>query len=1033
MAAWSVTLRGIRYRSGRSLIVVLLATVAVAAAVIAPSYSRAAQQSVLTDLLTNLPPAQAGVTAVARSGPDDPPQTIASTRAGMQSQINQYPKLAARLSAPTGSVALPTTTAGSGDPYTASLVYRQNVCQHLEVQGDCPSQPNEVALSTRSAEELGLSAGDSIALRPNNNAVPRGTDLSKVPDHKFTITGLYTATDPTETYWGASYYFAFGPASGANAASLDAVFTGTEDEPNVWLAVPPRVTVEYPLRSGEVRLDDAGPLIGGIGRIMAVTASGPVSVTSSLGSVLKEYSTQESALSRSIPLVALPLVLLCWFVLFLVVAALTEERGGEIALSRLRGLQLGQVTRFGIAEPLLLVIVAAPSGFLVGLLTTELGAKVFLAEGVNVEVRWPVIGGALAALAGGVLAAILAGRRTFAAGVLTLLRRVPERVSWRATAVEVAVAVLAIAAVYQIIAAKDRTSPLSYAGPPLIALLAGLVAARLVALWAKVRLRTARGRGKLVTLLAVAQIARRPAAGRIIAVVTVAVALLSFAVTVWDVASVNRVVDAETTIGARTVYSVSAGGPQALMDGVQRADPDGDTAMAVARTSTHYGAEAGNNVQILGVDARRLGKVGIWPNRSAGQVDSYAKALAAKAAPTVLVPAGRLQLTVDVTELEQAKPMSIGVVVSAVGGSPQTVPMGRLQLGRHNYTGQNSCEKCRLLAIVVSKAAGDFADSTAKLTVSAMRVDGTEVSAGLTSAGSWRPSRKQYSDQELAVGFEDGLSISAGGSSSADFIIDYADTPEQQPVVVAGDSPADDPNAETFSFQGLGTNPQDFVLAARVGALPRGGDRGLLFDLGLATLEAARSNALVDTDRLSYEVWANGNAGPNFQASLESAGLHVNRVETISGRMDQLGRFAPALALRLYLLAGVVAVLLALGAVLLSAFVGSQGRLYELASLRVAGVSARTLRRSIRREYNMLLGLPLVIGVLAGMGGAALLLPAIPLVSVGLNAPVPVYHLTQVWVPGAVLVMAVCFIAATMTVVRLVRRATPQRLREGSR
>jgi hypothetical protein len=1032
LAAGSVTLRGIRYRAGRSFIVVLLATIAVAAAVIAPSYSRAAQQSILTDLVTDLPPAQAGLTARARSGPDDPPQTIASTRALLQAQIDQHSQLKARLAEAIGAVSLQTLAQVPGDPVAANLAYRQNACRHLRIQGSCATEPDQVVLSTRSAEKLGKTIGDTVAFKPGPGAVPRNVDLSRVKEHQYDIVGLYTPTDPTEPYWGVSYYFAFGPPDAKNPAQLDAVFTGSEDDLNVWSEVPPRVLVEYPLRAAEVRLDDANALVEGIGDITTQTASGPVSVTSSLSAVLTEYDTQESALSRSIPLVALPLVLLCWFVLFLVVAALTEERGGEIALGKLRGLQLSQVTRFGLAEPLVLVTLAAPIGFVVGLIVTEIGARLFLADGVAVEVRTPVIASALAALAGGVLAAVMAGRRTFAAGVLTLLRRIPERTSWRATAVEVAVAVLAVAAVYQIVATKDRTSPLSYAGPPLIALLAGLIAARLVALWARVRLRSARGRGNLVTMLAVAQIARRPAAGRIIAVVTVAVALLSFAVTVWDVAAVNRLVDAETTVGARSVYSVSAASPQVLLAGVDRADPSGAKAMAVVRSSTHYGSQAGNNVQMVGVDSGRLSAVGIWPNRTPSQVANYARELEASAAPTVEVPAGLVHLTADVITLQQGKPMGIAILLGQVDGSPTTLPLGHLESGKHTYSADNTCDRCRLLAIVVSKAAGDFNESSTKLTVSSLRVGDGELPVGLDRAGYWRVS-KTYTDQNLSVGVSDGLAISAGGRSSADFVVEYADTPERQPVIVAGDSPADDPAADTFSFQGLGTNPQDFVLATRVGSLPRGGDQGLLFDLHTAILEASRSSSLADSDRLIYEVWANDKAGPEFRTALESAGLHVVRVETLSGRLDQLGRFAPALALRLYLLAGVVAVLLALGAVLLSAFVGSQGRLYELASLRVAGVSARTLRRGIRREYSMLLGLPLVIGVLAGMGGAALLLPAIPLVSVGLNAPVPVYRLSEVWVPGAVLIMAACFIIATAIVARLVRRATPQRLREGSR
>ena len=37
------------------------------------------------------------------------------------------------------------------------------------------------------------------------------------------------------------------------------------------------------------------------------------------------------------PLIAVPLLLLAWVVLFLLVAALAQERGPELALARLRG------------------------------------------------------------------------------------------------------------------------------------------------------------------------------------------------------------------------------------------------------------------------------------------------------------------------------------------------------------------------------------------------------------------------------------------------------------------------------------------------------------------------------------------------------------------------------------------------------------------------------------------------------------------------------------------------------------------------
>src|SRR6185503_622154 len=46
VTGWTVVLRGIRYRAGRSLAVLLLATIATAATVLAPGYARAASESV---------------------------------------------------------------------------------------------------------------------------------------------------------------------------------------------------------------------------------------------------------------------------------------------------------------------------------------------------------------------------------------------------------------------------------------------------------------------------------------------------------------------------------------------------------------------------------------------------------------------------------------------------------------------------------------------------------------------------------------------------------------------------------------------------------------------------------------------------------------------------------------------------------------------------------------------------------------------------------------------------------------------------
>src|SRR5262249_61039558 len=112
---------------------------------------------------------------------------------------------------------------------------------------------------------------------------------------------------------------------------------------------------------------------------------------------------------------------------------------------------------------------------------------------------------------------------------------------------------------------------------------------------------------------------------------------------------------------------------------------------------------------------------------------------------------------------------------------------------------------------------------------------------------------------------------------------------------------------------------------------------------------------------------------------LGAVGVQVLRSESIGGYSDRLGRRAPALGLWLYLLAGAAAILLAVGVVLLTAYIGVRGRRYEMAALRLSGVAPLVLRQAVLREYRLLLGAPALVGFLAGVAGAGGMLPRPPL------------------------------------------------------
>jgi putative ABC transport system permease protein len=257
-------------------------------------------------------------------------------------------------------------------------------------------------------------------------------------------------------------------------------------------------------------------------------------------------------------------------------------------------------------------------------------------------------------------------------------------------------------------------------------------------------------------------------------------------------------------------------------------------------------------------------------------------------------------------------------------------------------------------------------------------------------------------------------------------------SPDVLPAVLSGPSPDDNVAAKEFSFPGLGEVPQAFAVVRRYRLLPRAGRNAVLFDLDYAVRAAQRTSGVSDNSRLRYEVWATDRAPADLAGRLAAAGLQILGEQSITAERDRLARGAPALGLRLYLIAGAAAVALAVGTVLLTAYIGAKDRRYELAALRVAGVRPRVLRQGLLREYLHLIGLPFVVGLVAGVAGAALMLPGLPLVTVGTATGQIIYPPSVGVLPFAITATLVGLAVAVLVVLRLVDTATPDRLREGA-
>ena len=176
--------------------------------------------------------------------------------------------------------------------------------------------------------------------------------------------------------------------------------------------------------------------------------------------------------------------------------------------------------------------------------------------------------------------------RSLRTSVVGLLRRVPGRRSrWGADVVDLAVVLLALAAAFQSLAERSSQDPtiLTLLAPGLLALALGLMASRAAGpIATRVGVHLLRA-GRIGPALAALNLARRPAANRLVAVMALAVALLgSTLVTAFTSAQAghNR---ARHELGAARVLTVDAPSPQRLLAAVRGADPTGENAMAVVQ------------------------------------------------------------------------------------------------------------------------------------------------------------------------------------------------------------------------------------------------------------------------------------------------------------------------------------------------------------------------------------------------------------------------------------------------------------------
>jgi putative ABC transport system permease protein len=229
----------------------------------------------------------------------------------------------------------------------------------------------------------------------------------------------------------------------------------------------------------------------------------------------------------------------------------------------------------------------------------------------------------------------------------------------------------------------------------------------------------------------------------------------------------------------------------------------------------------------------------------------------------------------------------------------------------------------------------------------------------------------------------------------------------------------------------LAAGDSAFNVAGRLPQVPRSGGRGVLVDLGATATGPSVSPALS-----TYAVWLAAD-DPAKEAVLRHQlgrhGLHVLARDTASAHAAALASEGPSLALRLALLAGAVAVVLAAAVLVVGVATSGANRARDLAGLRIVGVPATTVTRASVREHLVVAVLGVIAGSVLGLLAAQAALPQIPLFATR-NRFLPLV-LDPAWVPVTVTVVGCLVVLGAVSVVvgrALAAAAVPERLREGA-
>lgn len=1008
------------------------------------------------------------------------------------------PILTAFMTVSLPSQKIPPKVPGGSTQFVAqstTLLERTGICQQLTVvAGTCPHRGSEgIAISTRDASALNLHVGSMV--RVAAGGIAPGTP-GALPSLRIPVVGIYDVPSTLGAYWWGTQYFDFSSTPTGNVYDPFVVAPGYFDGiaipgPPVVLAghtsaegpafiVTPRYRYLVALSGssyssatppGNVFAGDSmltrilqAPLIAP-SRITNTTAEGvlhtmskylvavnrqaslntasspgfgPLPVaSSSLPGTLGEALAHQHSFSTISIVVVVEMLAIGELVLSAVIARSILARDAELRLAQLRGLGTRRIVWRTIAEPLVAIVLTVPLGTLAGIGVMHLVARRILPPGVTVTLTstavLTAVGTAVVGLLTTVVLIIVALRR----GVIEAPRVAQRRRVVLRVALDVALLAIAATGTFELVTAISASSgiaPLAAGAPALLALGLAVLATWLLALAARVVARLTRSVKRPAVYVASRQLRQRASALHRNLVVGLAIGLVTFGIGLDDVGTSLATRGAEVTNGATEVATVALPPSLTVSEAVDRADPSGHEAMAAQRVSTPAGTT-------LAIQARRAQGILTW-SRSVGLVPPLAQ-LARRLDPSSLGGFPVRGRTVALTTELSLTPAQAAQLASGSGGTvtPATLGVGSVTLEITTPTPAGLVESVGVLsgagkpvtvsAQLPSACRGGGCDlvgvtfslpqtfTNTNFEVSVLHASGIAPSPDgpALAASSWRASGALQTAPQ-------GATWTVGPSQGALELV-----PRSLPATIPAITTTLPPAQATTQIVGLDSSTVTATPIAEEHALPVLGSSGAIVDLRLA------EQYLQGTDHAQSLVFLGPHDPSRVLRALETEGVHVGAVRTVTQIVAAARTSPTALAQDLVLPAGVAAAVLVATGLLFETVTDGRARIAELAALRVLGMRRSQLVTALVVEGLAVVALGAVVGLAAGAVGARFLLPHVipPPTSLAASFVIPYSLPTAPLARAAVLVVIIGAAAVVASAVRVVGRASFEQLRASER